>query len=696
MAPCNIIYRKVVSCFLVVALIAIAVFFTLDSPIGASASYASAAPVPPYEPAAGPKDKMGAWFMVPKPPPEDQMQAVHTILLPSGKVLIANGSSNRSRLENGEILNGVDTKKQEVVDNTALFDPSLSDPDRDLISDLEPDYGSNSLERIPSPLTPLNGEANDLFCSGHLHLPNGNVLFAGGNRLYYPGGTFRGSRQTNIFDWQTNTWSSAGVMHDGRWYPTLVPLDDGKIAIFSGLRFGNVETNSDVEVYDPNAAPEDAWQRIDLKNIPHSPFNTPMINTAREKFPLSLFLNKPSTGPDILDLYPRIFPTPDGRFLITGDGGGKAPLAVPNSTNTYLMSIDADSSGKLSIRFDPEQPQRQARNKGYGTALLDPNSNDILMLGGIIGTNDIQFGSPYNAANNKIFKQIGASIASSLERWNAGTGDSPNGSWELEKNFLGRPWAMPQAVILPTKEILVMEGGRYGETQGYTDPLLLTPEPSAPGSYTTQLMNSARIPRLYHNNAVLLPDARVLSIGGNPSQAIRDVTTGAIYTNTQPNENGDIQFVYPPYPDGFVPAESWQAEIFSPPYLFHPGDRPEISQAPTQLHYSTSASIAVAHSLSRPASPATTETTVLKQSSLVLIKLSSNTHSLDSGQRLADLPIETVSFNDDANDETVPKNTTLNFSVPTNSHLYPPGYYMLFYVNEIGKPSHAKMVQLMK
>ena len=36
----------------------------------------------------------------------------------------------------------------------------------------------------------------------------------------------------------------------------------------------------------------------------------------------------------------------------------------------------------------------------------------------------------------------------------------------------------------------------------------------------------------------------------------------------------------------------------------------------------------------------------------------------------------------------------MTFTAPTNRDLYPPGYYMLFYVNNQGQPSIAKMVRL--
>ena len=74
-----------------------------------------------------------------------------------------------------------------------------------------------------------------------------------------------------------------------------------------------------------------------------------------------------------------------------------------------------------------------------------------------------------------------------------------------------------------------------------------------------------------------------------------------------------------------------------------------------------------------------------KEGSLVLIKLGAVTHSFDYGQRLADLQIENLALGNES---------SINFKAPNNANLYPPGYYMMFYLNELGKPSHAKMVKL--
>ncbi|MEA5469013.1 galactose oxidase early set domain-containing protein [Spirulina sp. 06S082] len=628
-----------------------------------------------YNP-TGPKEEMGDWHLVPLPPnPEDRMQSVHTSLLPNGKILMVNGSSNRNTLEKTEdgykFEDGVNTANYDAINNTTLFDPITEE-----------------YERIDSPPAEQNGFSNDPFCSGHIHLANGNVLIISGSGRYYPGENFEGSKQSNVFDWKTNEWSTVGLMREGRWYPSLVTLASGKIAIFSGLKFGKPgQVSPTMELYDPET---ESFQFFDLRDYEDSPFNIEV-----------------NDGFDYIDLYPRILPTPDGRLLITGDGAGHFPLETHISKKSYLLSIEEQANGKAEISFEVG-PDRDVISRVYGTALDDPNSDDILLIGGIIGTNDINYGRPYQDARNKELEANGISIARSLERWIAPEASGKkNGEWEIVEDFLDKPRAMNEAVILPSKEILVINGGEYGEYAPIYEPVLMTPDPDAPGGYKTTDMNPGRLPRLYHNGAILLPDARVIVVGGNPSRAghSRD---GTVYPNVIPNpseyykvvekvcdrarENcvdfniddyyADPQAYYLSKEDSngtldplpFIPAEIWQTEIFSPPYLFKPGKRPAIKKAPEVLHYGSQDRIIVKNAD--------------ENGSLVLVKLGTLTHSFDYGQRLADLAINKVIPRKN------PQKFRINFTTPDNANLYPPGYYMMFYVNEIGKPSVAKIVQL--
>src|SRR5690606_22065413 len=50
------------------------------------------------------------------------------------------------------------------------------------------------------PASAGNFAPNDFFCTGQMHLPDGNVLFTGGTQYYSPYRT--GNRSTWIFDWK--------------------------------------------------------------------------------------------------------------------------------------------------------------------------------------------------------------------------------------------------------------------------------------------------------------------------------------------------------------------------------------------------------------------------------------------------------------------------------------------------------------
>lgn len=614
-------------------------------------------------PTEGPKEEMGAWETIPMPAPKDRMQSVHTIVLPNGKVLTLNGSSFRTTLnrdENGneQYIEGVDVKDDTVVNNTALFDPE-----------------TQTFQRISSPSAIQFGETNDLFCSGHVQLADGNVLILGGTGRYYPGGAFTGSRQVNIYDWKADKWSTIGQMKEGRWYPSLTPLADGKIVILSGLKLGAPnQINPSLEIYDPKTQ---KFQYVDLTTIKNSPFNTKL---------------KDVDSYDSIDLYPRVFPLKDGRLLITGDDGGIAGVLVTQgSRKSYIMALNEQPEGGFSVSFEVV-PDKGETSKAYGTALQVPNEEDVLLIGGLIGTNDINFG---RGGKTDGFP-AGTRVSSSLQHWfppeKTGT---TTGKWDIVSNFLDKPRANLEAVILPNKELLVVNGGEFPEYKPVFEPLLMTPNAKAPGGYTTKPMNAARLPRLYHNGAVLLPDARVLVIGGNANRAARE-NDGTIHVDMvrdpktffkiaeltdksgQPKKFTIDEYYKNPqsyYLKGdlepFVPAEIWQAEIFSPPYLFKPGSRPELVKAPETLGYNQTGTISVKNAT--------------EKGSLVLVKLGAVTHSFDYGQRLADLPIQSVALGDES---------AITFKTPDNANLFPPGYYMMFYLNEVGKPSHAKMVKL--
>lgn len=654
--------REVAAALARLAAVALALLLLLGGPAGALAT----------EP----------WQQAPLPAVADRMQAVHSVLLPNGKVLLVNGSSFRtehhvtagtategSAIEGtGAFVEALDLAHPGWSDNTGLWDPA-----------------TGRLQRIGSPepmlFDPSSGEAgamtaNDLFCSGHLQLPDGNVLFAGGTGSYYPGGAFTGSKWLNLYDWKRNRWRTVGRMAGGRWYPTLLQLASGRVAIIGGLDFDKPnQINTSLEIFDPATG---GLQAMDLTRVEGSPFNTRMVG---------------DDAYDTIDLYPRIFPLADGRFLITGDEAGIEGVLVPHrSRNTYFMTIteggaDGGVDGGVQVSFAPG-PLRQETNRAYGTAVQVPGAEDVLLIGGIVGSNSISFGREGRIDNRRF---PGVSVSRTLQRWTPG---AAGGQWTSTADFLPTPRANLQAVILPSRQLLVLNGGVFPEYQPRRDPLLLTPDATAAGGYRLEPQPEATLPRLYHNGALLLPDGRVLVTGGNANRASHTETGLRVDVLGDPqnlfrfptlrNRAGDVEpfdvdtyyddpqhYVAEGASEPFVPAEIWRSEVFSPPYLNGEGSRPAIRRAPDHLAYGE---------------PFTVELSGTGgASTAVLVKLGSVTHSFDFGQRLAPLePDPTASVTADR----------LALRAPANPHLYPPGYYMLFCLDGQGVPSTARMVQL--
>ena len=208
--------------------------------------------------------------------------------------------------------------------------------------------------------------------------------------------------------------------------------------------------------------------------------------------------------------------------------------------------------------------------------------------------------------------------------------------------------AMPMAlarmhlnlVILPDRTVFVSGGSLKQESEPVSR---LQSELFDPATGTWRLMATATVTRLYHSTALLLPDGRVVAAGGNP-------------------EGGKSVRFEPP-----DPQEEMRLEVFSPPYLFR-GPRPVIGAVQDQWRYGQNVTIA---------SP---QAGAIKWISLV--RNGVTTHSFDNGQRLIDIPI------------TSRTGAELRARVPDNGNLAPPGWYMVFLVNQQDVPSVAKWVHL--
>ena len=169
------------------------------------------------------------------------------------------------------------------------------------------------------------------------------------------------------------------------------------------------------------------------------------------------------------------------------------------------------------------------------------------------------------------------------------------------------------ATILPTGKVLAT-GGSVNDEDALT--ASLNADLYDPVTNTFSSAGANAFPRLYHSNALLLPDATVLLMGGNPKRGTYE----------------------------------HRLEIYSPAYLFNgdgtPALRPSITSAAETVNYN---------------SPFVVQTPDAADiASVVLVRPGAPTHSFDMEQRLVGLSFTAGSG-------------VLNVTAPPNGNIAPPG-----------------------
>jgi galactose oxidase len=194
----------------------------------------------------------------------------------------------------------------------------------------------------------------------------------------------------------------------------------------------------------------------------------------------------------------------------------------------------------------------------------------------------------------------------------------------------------PSTITLPDGRVLVITGHNMDGDLGMLSAQYV--DPMNGYSVTTGSSSMAQI-RGYHTTSLLLPDGRVLIAGG------RDASTS---TST---EKPSLQY-------------------YSPDYMTK--TRPVILGATSQIGFKQTFSIV---------------TTGPKPKEAVLVSLGSMTHSFDENQRVVQLPVGAV----------LPGSNGTNVVIaggPSDAYNAPPGYYMLFVLDQNRVPSAAQMVHI--
>ena len=199
------------------------------------------------------------------------------------------------------------------------------------------------------------------------------------------------------------------------------------------------------------------------------------------------------------------------------------------------------------------------------------------------------------------------------------------------------------ATILANGKILATGGSGNSAFAG-GDPARTIPELFDTVNETWTPMPAEVHGRFYHTTALLLPDGRLLESGsGEPS------------------------------PTGYNDNQTRNAQIYSPSYLFNPdgtlAQRPIITSAPSTSTYGA------AVTLNTPNAASIT--------SALLLHFGAVTHAFNHGQRLSTL---TPSMVIGASSVTV--------TMPPNANFAPPGFYLLFLLDNRGVPTTGQTIQI--
>ena len=212
---------------------------------------------------------------------------------------------------------------------------------------------------------------------------------------------------------------------------------------------------------------------------------------------------------------------------------------------------------------------------------------------------------------------------------------SPTPQWQYGPS-MSQPRIEMSGTILPNGKVLALGGSGLDEDASTAS---LNADLYDPATNAFSSAGANAIPRLYHSDTILLPDARVLFMGGNPT------------------------------PGNWEP----RVEMYEPAYLFNADGsaaaRPTItSVSPSPITYATSFQVQ------------TPDAAAISQ--VVLLRPGAPTHAFDTEQRLIELPF-TVGAG------------SLTVTGPPTNNIAPPGYYMLFLLNTAGVPSVAQFVQVL-
>jgi len=491
----------------------------------------------------------------------------------------------------------------------------------------------------------------DLFCCGHSLLADGRLITAGGTQHWPIDGKdlhaahWSGTLDSWLFEPHSAGWLKTGSLNEipnpnpnetqdfgvlggGRWYPTVITLASGHamahcghpvIGFFSEFSgFDTRHNNTTPEVFDPA---NNAWTVIDTALG---------VSEAHDYAPYYPRMHVIPGSGDVLVVQPLYSKTvtysdpPKTNLESSNPLDTAPPYHVDVKDNSLFYSV---TTRQVTAGF----PGPQSLDPIYLNTLFTSQQTTSVMLPLLHEENYRPFVLLCGAVQPLI-----ADLAPSSEpiRW------IPTPPRALTDPATGYPPVrnFANATLLPTGDVVVTGGVtkyKYQESDGVRAVEIFN---RATGWVDQGRGPSACETRGYHSSALLMPDGRVWTAGGEEE-----------WNNGIPNLS---------------------IELFEPDY-YSVADRVAVVHSPSKLTYGESFTVTF--------SPTKAKTPIER---VALLRNGSCTHAFDADQRYVSVPFTS-------------HGTRLTVTAPPNATIAPPGFYMLWLIDRNGLPCKlAPFIQL--
>ena len=293
----------------------------------------------------------------------------------------------------------------------------------------------------------------DMFCAGHVTLPDGKVLLAGGTQAFPTANvgptTFKGTKKSYYFDPADDAFHQLADMAGAHWYPSLTKLGNG-----------------------------DIWSAGGLDEKAQGTVLTEMFDTSAMRW---LPQNQVPQTWSFWGTYPHMFLLENGRMFYSG--GHTFGNGLPGTGASLYDWTTAQIWDVPGLR------QKDLRDQA-GSVFMGPAQDQKLM---IVGGGNADGNTPgINLVDIIDLKQPSPHYV---------PGPDLPGPGKMYVNVLN----------LPDRTVLAANGAQLNRSGNIQTAAIYTPSTN---SWKTVAADP--VGRNYHSTSILLPDGRVAVIGSNP------------------------------------------------------------------------------------------------------------------------------------------------------------------------------------